>query len=196
MSTRPTAWPGLVVSLACLAAMLVVAWAVWPALPEVITTREPAAARAGVRVPRAVLAAVVPATLLGVAGVLVAIARAAATVALVLLAPFLLVLHAALLLHTAGYAIPLEHVMAVALGLLLTGLGVALPRLKPPSFTWSLTGEWQRAQGPGGIALMVLGAACAGISFLLPPMPVAVVSAALVGAAYLGTVLLSLVRVR
>ncbi|MEV4174304.1 hypothetical protein [Nonomuraea sp. NPDC049709] len=206
-------WPGIMVSLLSLAAMIAISWAVWDSLPELVTTREATPRRAGVRVPRLILAAALPATLV-VIGIVMAGATAVAdrlrphlppllvaspsrqtrsmNVLFVLLPPFLTVLHGGLLLRTAGHDVPLERGMAVAIGLLLAGLGLALPRI---SARLPVPG-WGRAQRLGGLAMTAVGAGCAAGALFLPPLLVSVAAALAAGVIPSLPALVALARAR
>ncbi|MEU4571216.1 hypothetical protein [Nonomuraea sp. NPDC023979] len=205
---------GAVIATLSLAAMLAVSWALWDALPELITTREATPDRAGVRVPRLLAAGALPAALVLVvaalgAGVVVGRrapavlntlftltpSRAALSVVLGTLPPFLLVLHTGLLVWTAGYAVPVEQIMAASLGLLLVALGRALPRVTP-DLPEAPAREWKRAQRPGGLATTLVGVACAAAAWVLPPLPVAVAAVLLVAVVHLVMALVTVARLR
>ncbi|WP_017592223.1 hypothetical protein [Nocardiopsis potens] len=206
----PTApWRGIAVTAACLAAMAAASLLLWDRIPELVTTREATPARPGTEVPRAVAVSAVPAVLLLVAAVLAASAlggravrrrlgaapapaRSAAgalDAPLMLLSPFLAVLHLVLLLLSAGIGVPAGRIMAVAVGLLLTGLGSALPGAvragAPGPPERPAAAAWVRAQRPGGAALAVVGAVSAAAALVLPPLPVAVAAALAAPSVYL-----------
>ncbi|MFD0472516.1 hypothetical protein ACFQ0B_32635 [Nonomuraea thailandensis] len=111
---------------------------------------------------------------------------------LVLLPPFLLVLHGGLLLRTAGHDFPMEVTVTVALGILVAGLGRALPRLHPLRFVPGA----ERAQRFGGHLMMAVGGCCAVAAFFLPPMLVSIAAAFAAGAIPLLVLLVPLARQR
>ncbi|MEU4836192.1 hypothetical protein [Streptosporangium sp. NPDC023615] len=219
-AARPP-WAGITVSALSLLAMVAIAWAVWDSLPEFVTTREATATRSGIEVPRLVLAAALPATLVVIGVVmtgstllgsrlrhrldpmLVATPSAqtrSMNVLFVVLPLLLLVLQAGLLLRTAGREFPMEQAVAVAFGVLLIGLGNILPKIAPSRIPGGGGGRlvlaWQRSQRAGGTAMVVLGIACAVTAFFFPPILVAVVSAFLIAAVYLLMVVLTVTRLR
>ncbi|GAA2898829.1 hypothetical protein [Nonomuraea rubra] len=204
-------WAGAVVSVLSLIAMVVISRAVYDSLPELVTTRQARPGTAEVRVTRTVLATAAPVALV----VLVALMAGSGLVAerlrglvppaligspaaqarstnvlLALLPPFLLVLHGGMLLRTAGHDFPLEVTVAVAFGLLIAGLGHALPRIHPLRFVPGA----ERAQRFGGHLMMAVGGCCAVAAFFLPPMFVSIAAALAAGAISLLMVLVPLAR--
>jgi hypothetical protein len=220
-AVRPP-WAGVIVSTAGFLAMIAIAWALWDSLPEHIVTREATDTRAGATVPRLVMAGALPAGLLIVAALtpvglivqrrlarhfpplLIAPphAQARALNVLFVVLPLLLVtLQAVALAKEAGYDIPVERVMGVALGIVLIILGRALPAMGssdavPDGSIGRLIVAWQRSHREGGLALTALGAACAAGSLFLPPLLVGVASALLVGAVFALMAVLAVVRTR
>ncbi|MEV7801703.1 hypothetical protein AB0O28_02000 [Microbispora sp. NPDC088329] len=207
-AARPP-WAGIVVYVLCLLAMVAVSWMLWDSLPDVVVTREATAERAGVQVPRFVIVAAVPVTLLIVGAVMTSTLMAggrlrrrvdpalvvrpqsqtkAMNVVFVVLPLFLLALHSGLLLRAAGHEVPLDRAMAVGIGLLLIALGNVLPKIGPSRVPEGSSERvvlaWQRAQRPGGLAMMLLGVACVVAAFFLPPLVVAVSAVMLVAAVY------------
>jgi hypothetical protein len=194
---RRAPWAGVVVTVLSLLAMAAIAWALWDSLPELVTTQEARGRRGRIQVPRIVLAGVLPAAVVALAVIMAAAsvvagrlrawlppalvssprAQAASTNAVfVLLPPFITVLHAGLLLETAGHHVPLPQLVTAAFGLLIAGLGGVLPRLRPAH----PDPAGDRVRRTGAVAMMLLGAGCVAGAFLLPALPVAV------GAAYAG----------
>ncbi|MFI7614511.1 hypothetical protein ACIBP6_25100 [Nonomuraea terrae] len=205
-------WAGVVVSALALVVMTAVAWRLWDALPDVVTTRRPTADRPGAHVPKAVMAAAMPATLV-VIGVVIGVGMAGATAAgerlrpllppmlmasaaarrravnvlFVLLPPVLTAVHTGVLADAAGHAFPLERTVGVAVGLLTTGLGLALPRL----YEEAPRHGGGRAQRLGGPATAGIGVACAAGVFVLPPFPVTMACALAAGVVMILSVVLS-----
>ncbi|WP_049572808.1 hypothetical protein [Nonomuraea sp. SBT364] len=205
---------GAVIATLCLAGMLAVSWALWDSLPDPIITREATPGRAGVQVPRLLPAGAMPAVVVFMAAATAVSARVGRRAPAIVntlfnltpsraglnlvfgtVPPFLLVLHAGLLAVTAGYAVPVEQLMATALGLLLIALGRALPRVTP-DLPGALAQEWKGAQRPGGLAMTLVGAACAVAAWILPPLPVAVAAAFMVAVVYLLMALITVARLR
>lgn len=194
LSVARMPWAGVVVTVLSLLAMAVIAWALWDSLPELVTTQEARGRRGRVQVPRIVLAGLLPAAVVALAVIMAAAsvvagrlrawlppalvssprAQAASTNAVfVLLPPFITVLHAGLLLETAGHHVPLPQLMTAAFGLLIAGLGGVLPRLRPAH----PDPAGDRVRRAGAVAMMLLGAGCVAGAFLLPALPVAVAAA-------------------
>lgn len=216
----PVPWAGIVVAVLSLAAMAVAGWLLWDRLPELVTTREATAERDGTRVPRSVIVAALPAMLVFIGAVMAVssvlggraqrrfdlgttTAPASRTKAMnalfVLLSPFLAILHVGILLRMADEPFPMERVIAVALGVLLVGLGNVLPKIGPARTSGHperarIVLAWQRTQRPGGIAMMLVGALGIAAAFLLPPVAVAMTMAFLVIAVYGLMVLITLRR--
>ncbi|TDD47370.1 hypothetical protein E1286_17685 [Nonomuraea terrae] len=191
-------WAGVAVSALALVVMTAVAWRLWDALPDVVTTRRPTADRPGAHVPKAVMAAAMPATLVGIGVVMAgataagerlrpllppmlmaspAAQRRAMNVLFVLLPPVLTAVHTGVLADAAGHAFPLERTVGVAVGLLTTGLGLALPRL----YEEAPRHGGRRARRLGGPAMAGIGVACAAGVFVLPPFPVTMACALAAG---------------
>ncbi|MEU0565466.1 hypothetical protein ABZ297_08760 [Nonomuraea sp. NPDC005983] len=211
-------WAGIVVSVLCTIVMIAIAWAVWDSLPEIVTTRKATATRPGLGMPRFVVAAALPVTLIIIGAVvagervisgrlrhqiLVASPRSRArsmNVLFVMLPLLFVVLQAGILLRTAGYDVPLEKAVAVALGVLLIAVGNLLPKISPSRIPAGAAGHlmlaWQRSQRAGGLLMMLLGVACAVGAFFFSPMIVAVASAFAVAAVYLLMALLTAARLR
>ncbi|MFB4271689.1 hypothetical protein [Nonomuraea sp. GTA35] len=206
-------WAAVVVSVLSLIAMVAISWAVYGSLPELVTTRQARPGVAEVKVTRMVLATAMPVALV----VLVTLMAGSSLVAerlrglvppaliaspaaqarsakalLVLLPPFLLVLHGGTLLRTAGHDFPMEVAVTAALGLLVAGLGHALPRIHPLRFVPGA----ERAQRFGKHLMMAVGGCCAVGAFFLPPMLVSVAAAFAAGAISLLMVLVPLARMR
>lgn len=220
-AARPP-WAGVIASAAGLLAMIAIAWALWDSLPEQIVTRQATDDRAGVAVPRLVMAGSLPALLLVVAvltPVGLAVQRrlarhfpswlvtqphvqARAMNMLFVVLPLLFVtLQAVMLGKEAGYDIPVERVLGVVVGVVLIVLGRALPALgsshaAPDGPIGRLITAWQRSHREGGLALMIIGAACAAGSLFLPPMLVAVTSALLIGPIFLLMAVWTIARAR
>ncbi|QBI55199.1 hypothetical protein [Streptomonospora litoralis] len=219
-------WAGIAVAAVSMAAMAAADAALWDRIPEAVTTRESTVHRSAVRVPREVVAAAFPAALALVAALLAMSARvdavlqrrlhttpfagaappprtrtAGANTVLGLLGPFMALLHVGMLMHFAGYAVPVERGAAVAVGVLLVGVGVLVPRLGPPGEPVDpalkrLAAAWHRVQRPGGFATAALGAGTAAGALVLPPLAVALTAALLVAAVYGFMFALALRRLR
>ncbi|NJP97260.1 hypothetical protein HCN51_48895 [Nonomuraea sp. FMUSA5-5] len=202
-------WAGVVVTALSLAATVAISFAVYDSLPELVTTREPRPGRMGSQVPRIVLVAAVPLTLVLLGTLMVGRAlvadrlrrlvpaalvprRRSADLFLVVLPPFFAVVHGGVLLRTAGHAFPLEVTVAVAFGLLIAGLSRARPLLDPLRFVPGV----EQARRLGGHGLVAVGGCCAVGAFFLPPMFVAVAAAFAAGAISLLMVLVPLSRLR
>ncbi|PZG19771.1 SdpI family protein [Nonomuraea aridisoli] len=210
-------WAGVVVAALAVVAMTAVGRQLWDVLPDVIETRRATADRPAVHVPKLVMAAAMPMTLV-VMGAIVAGAAAVGerlrprlhpmfvatpaarrrglNMAFILLSPLLTVVHTGVLLDLAGHAFPMEQAVGVAFGCLVAGVGLALPRLREralmPAWHSVPAPGWDRAQRLGGRALVALGVVCAAGVLVLPPLPVAVVCCLAAGGILMGTVLLPL----
>lgn len=217
-----TPWAGIAVSALSVVIMVGIGWAMWDSLPDPIVTREATADRAGVALPKLVAVAALPMALLLIAAVMVVATKLgnrlrplvdprlvaspdsqtrSMNTLFTLLPLFLIVLQAGFLLSASGSDFPLNRVVAVAFGILLMGLGNLLPKILPASASrrdtmghWLLA--WQRSQRGGGIAMMLVGAACVVAAFWAPPMWVAVTAAALIAVIYVAMLLGTVLRIR
>jgi len=105
---------------------------------------------------------------------------------LILVLLFMLVLHSSLLVTMLHGAVGIMRMLPVAIGLLLIGIGVLLPKARPNWFIgirtpWTLSSDtvWERTHRVGGVVMIATGVLIAGSAFLAAPWSHRVMAAAI-----------------
>jgi uncharacterized membrane protein len=105
---------------------------------------------------------------------------------LILILLFMLALHFSLLASMLHRGIAIMRLLPVAIGLLLIGIGVLLPKARANWFIgirtpWTLSSDrvWERTHRVSGVVMIITGVLIAGSAFLSSPWPHRVMAAAI-----------------